>query len=320
VPALFELVVERGELSRARGVWHALRNAAPSAATAEERDHVHKALTALASCAWRPSLERLLNGATTSTRVEGLAELLAELGQEAVPELCELLATLSRGEHRLAVCDALTRIGRTHAEVFLPRLNDPRPNLLRGLLVVMERLGKPQLADGLAPLMGHESREVRLEAVRTFHKLKSAGPAAALVACLADEDATVRHEALRALTGGAHTVLASAWPEIVDSPAFMERAETERRMTFVALARSSGVDAVPYLRELVTRPSWLGQRAKVELGVLAAGALGEIATPAAREVLEAGKQRLQAAIRKACTQALERADRRKPGNTSGGER
>lgn len=317
--SLFELVVERGELSRARGVWHALRSAAPSAAKAEEVERVHKALAAIAGAAWRPSLERFLNAATTPARVEGLPELLAELGHEAVSELCELLATLSRGEHRLAVCDALTRIGRTHAEALVPRLSDPRPNLLRGLLVVLERLGKPELADALAPLMKHESREVRIEAVRAFHTLRSAGPAAALMDCLADDDATVRHEALRALTGNTHTVPATAWPELVESPAFMERAETERRLTFVALARSSGEDVVPYLRELVNRPSWLGQRAKVELGVLAAGALGEIATPAAREVLEAGKQRLQSDIRKACAQALERAARRRPG-ASGGAR
>jgi hypothetical protein len=90
----------------------------------------------------------------------------------------------------------------------------------------------------------------------------------------------------------------------VTAEEFMDRPMSERRAVFQAVRATCGDEAIPYWENLFTEWSWTNRKKKEELALLAAEALGKLATPAAAAALELGQKKGGAAVRQACTLAL----------------
>ena len=71
-----------------------------------------------------------------------------------------------------------------------------------------------------------------------------------------------------------------------------------------AVRATCGDEAVPYWQGLFTEWAWTNRKKKEECAVLAAEALGKLATPAAVATLELGQKKGGASVRQACTMAL----------------
>jgi HEAT repeat protein len=102
-----------------------------------------------------------------------------------------------------------------------------------------------------------------------------------------------------------HATSFQIWSQVLHAKQFHDRSLSEKRALFHAMAVSVGEEAVPYYRGILLRRAWRNRKVHRDAAVIAAEALGKIGTPAAVSALEAGRRRLNRAVRRACLEALE---------------
>lgn len=249
------------------------------------------------------AIESYLNRTPNAT-TEGLSTILLLMQSEAVPGLCGLLANLESQAHQAVVSEALAILAKDQPDPILRGLADRRPQYVRNLLGLLMKWNNPRFADAVEKLVRYPDAQVRKEVVRAIGLLRSSGSGTKLMVFMADADESVRVAALKLLMSGQYTVSFSLWAPILSAEEFMDRQMSERRAVFQAVRATCGDEAIPYWENLFTEWSWTNRKKKEELGLLAAEALGKLATPAAIATLELGQKKGAAAVRQACTLAL----------------
>jgi HEAT repeat protein len=114
---------------------------------------------------------------------------------------------------------------------------------------------------------------------------------------------------MKLLSTGQYTAPFSCWSPFVVADGFLDRSPSEKRAVFQAMRQTAGDEAVPFWQALLTDWSWTGRKKKEELAVIAAEALGKLATPAALAALALGQKKGSATVRQACGIALTAAGR-----------
>lgn len=249
------------------------------------------------------AIESYLNRTPNAT-TEGLSTILLLMQSEAVPGLCGLLANLESQTHQTIVSETLAVLAKDQPDPILRGLSDRRPQYVRNLLALVMKWNNPRFADAVEKLVRYPDAQVRKEVVRAIGLLRSSGSGAKLMSFMADADESVRVAALKLLMSGQYTVSFSLWAPILSAEEFMDRQMSERRAVFQAVRATCGDEAIPYWENLFTEWSWTNRKKKEELGLLAAEALGKLATAAAIATLELGQKKGTAAVRQACTLAL----------------
>lgn len=253
-------------------------------------------------------IENYLNKAA-QPRTEGLLTLLLSMKKEIVPGLCSLLANLQSPAHQSIVAEALLNLARDNADPIVRGLSDKRPAYVRHLLAVIGKWNDPRLADPVEKALRHQDAQVRKEALRILAHLRPSGNGGKLVGLLSDPDETVRLTAMKLLSGGQYTASFSCWSHFLAAEEFYERSPSEKRAIFQAIRHTAGDEAVPFWQNLLTEWSWTNRKKKEELALMAADALGKLASTAAIAALELGQRKGNAAVREACGLALEAANR-----------
>jgi HEAT repeat protein len=82
------------------------------------------------------------------------------------------------------------------------------------------------------------------------------------------------------------------------------------------MRHTAGDEAVPFWQNLLTEWSWTNRKKREDLALLAADTLGKLASPAAIAALELGQKKGNAAVRQACTAALDAASRQQRAKTT----
>jgi hypothetical protein len=274
-------------------------------------DHKHQ-VTALLNTLGRPEhiklIENYLNKAP-QPRTEGLLTLLLSMKKEIVPALCSLLANLESPAHQSIVVEALTTVARGNADPIVRALSDKRPAYVRQLLTLIGKWNDPRFADAVEKVLRHPDAQVRKEALRLLGHLRPSGNGTKLVALLSDPDETVRLTAMKLLSSGQYAVPFPCWSPFLTVEGFQDRSPAEKRAVFQAIRHTAGDEAVPFWQNLLTEWSWTNRKKREELALLAADTLGKLASPAAIAALELGQKKGNAAVRQACTAALDAANR-----------
>ncbi|TKB83683.1 MAG: hypothetical protein E8D44_07630 [Nitrospira sp.] len=260
-------------------------------------------LTSLGKPEHIKSVESYLNR-TPNANTEGLSTVLLMMGTEAVSLLCSLLANLEHSTHQAIVSETLHALAKDHSEPLLRGLTDRRPVYVRNLLAIVAKWNNPIFTEAVEKLVRYPDAQVRKEAIRVFGLLKPNGNGARLILCLSDTDDSVRIAALKLLATGQYTAPFPQWTPTLSDDTFWERPLSEKRGLYQAIRATCGDDAIPYWQGLFTEWAWTNRKKKEECAVLAAEALGKLATPAALATLELGKKKGSAAVRQACTMAL----------------
>ena len=255
-------------------------------------------------------IESYLNG-TSVANTEGLSTLLLMMRPDAVPALCSLLAGLESHAHQTLVSEVLLVLAKDHPEPVLRGLSDHRPSYVRNLLAMLMRWNNPRFAEAVDKLVRHPDNQVRKDAVRALGLLRPSGNGTKLVAFMTDADESVRLAALKLLMSGKYTAPFSAWAPIVSAEDFGDRNPSERRAVFQAVRSTSGDEAVPFWQSLLTDWSWTNRKKKEDLALLAAEALGKLATSSAITALELGQKKAGSAVRQACVAALAQAEKQR---------
>jgi HEAT repeat protein len=249
------------------------------------------------------SIESYLNRAPNAN-TEGLSTVLLMMGTEAVSLLCSLLANLEHSTHQAIVSETLHTLAKDRSEPLLRGLTDRRPVYVRNLLTIVAKWDNPTFAEAVEKLVRYPDAQVRKEAIRVLGHLKPSGNGARLILCLSDTDDAVRIAALKLLATGQYTAPFPQWTPILSDDIFLERPLSEKRGLYQAIRATCGDEAIPYWQGLFTEWAWTNRKKKEECAVLAAEALGKLATPAAIATLELGKKKGSATVRQACAMAL----------------
>jgi len=261
------------------------------------------------------AIETFLNQ-TPDSNTEGLSTILLSMQPDAVPLLCSLLANLESPAHQAIVSDTLAVLARDQPQPLLKALADRRPAYVRNLLAILMKWNDPKFAEPVEKLVRYPDAQVRKEVVRAIGLFRQSGNGVKLISFMADGEESVRIAALKLLVSGQYTAPFPSWSPIVSEDEFTERPISERRAVFHAIRATSGDEAVPYWEGLLTEWSWTNRNKKEEMALLAAEALGKLATPSATAALELGAKKGGAAVRQACTHALSHAQRLRQGKAS----
>lgn len=261
------------------------------------------------------AIETFLNQ-TPDSNTEGLSTILLSMQPDAVPLLCSLLANLESPAHQAIVSGALAVLARDQPQPLLKALADRRPAYVRNLLAILMKWNDPKFAEPVEKLVRYPDAQVRKEVVRAIGLFRQSGNGVKLISFMADGEESVRIAALKLLVSGQYTAPFPSWSPIVSEDEFTERPISERRAVFHAIRATSGDEAVPYWEGLLTEWSWTNRNKKEEMALLAAEALGKLATPSATAALELGAKKGGAAVRQACTHALSHAQRLRQGKAS----
>ncbi len=250
------------------------------------------------------AMENALNASPDSTALDDLHALLLMFKPTAIQPLCLLMANLKHKPHRLMVCEALTTLAKQNPSSLLKGLNDSRWYYVRNLVYIMGKLNSPQQAKYLEPLIIHQDARVRKEVLRTLRILSPTGAGNQFILFLNDQEESIRLYALKILTSGQYSAEFQLWSPVVTSKSFEDRSISEKRAAFHAMRLTSGEEMIPFCHRLVTQWCWSHRKQAQEGALLAAEALGKLATPSAIIALQTGAKRINRAIRKACTEAL----------------
>ncbi len=257
------------------------------------------------------AVETYLNR-TPDAVTEGLSTLLLLMGPSALPGLCSLLAGLTVPAHQAIVMEVIFTLGKDNPDPVIKGLADRRAVYVRNLVGLLIRWNQPRFVDAIEKLVRYPDAQVRKEVIRAIGIFRPSGPAGKLMSFMNDADESVRVAALKLLMSGKYTAAFSLWSPLLSTDEFMDRPMSERRAVFQAVRATCGDEAVPYWENLFTEWSWTNRKKKEELAILAAEALGKLATPAAFAALELGHKKGSASVRQACALALSQAQRQQP--------
>ncbi len=171
----------------------------------EKRPEIHQALSQLGT---PDVLEMLVAETSDAKEGEAQANVLRGLGPRAVEGLVELLGGASDAARRRNLMEVLVVAGQEDPTPLLGHLHDARWYVVRNLVVVLGRIGSPQVRTALAGQLRHEDHRVRLEVLRALAPM-GALAVENLEVALGDSHPRVRQTAIGIL-GGMGTEQATA--------------------------------------------------------------------------------------------------------------
>ena len=237
-------------------------------------------------------------------RLEDVSGFLILLQRNSIKPLVQLLGELKNSKTRRVLCDALSEIGKNAIELFIPFLDDRRWYLVRNITYILGRIGQEQALPYVQRVLNHEDIRVRREAIQALGIIGGQKAVGLLVKALTDGDVRIRNMAAINLGKVGKTAGLAPLLEVVQSKEFPRKESSEIKAFFDAIGMIGSNEATPVLQQLLERKSWFGRGTTDEIRLGAANALAAIRTPEAREILEAGKESKDGAIRNACLQAL----------------
>lgn len=271
--------------------------------TDEHKQKIQQLIDKLGSPERMKLIEQYLTK-TETPQTNGLGTVLLMMPPSTVPALCALLSNLQDQAQHATLCDAIVELGKNAPEAILRHLTDRRPAFVRNLLSIIGRWNDPRHADAIEKIGRYPDPVVRRDVVRLLGQLRPNGNGTKLVGYLADADESVRLAAFKLLLSGGYSTPFSVWAPLVTAEDFGDRPPAERRNIFHAMRATARDEAVPYLNELLTDWGWTNRKKREELALLAADALGKLATPAAVAALETGHKKGTSTVKQACAAAL----------------
>jgi len=268
------------------------------------------------------AIEAILKTSTDDARREALGEALnrtivppleseeAYLGAirpGGVPALCELLGSVESRRGRMAVVNALVRIGQGNLDILIDYLRDDRWYVVRNILLVLGRMKAVVAVRHIRPLVTHEDLNVRREALAALSQIGEGEALDALLALLRDSDPRIRVSAARSLSRlGKRAV--NPLLQVILSNEFDNRPIEERRGFFEALGRTNSPDILPFLKMLLGKKPLFKKKEAEEMRVCAVEALARMRGSDVKSLLELALSDPSSIVRAAVAGAQKRRD------------
>jgi HEAT repeat protein len=303
---LLPAFIVRGHLAAAAALLHELDGLLERQGLLgeEARQEASRLLEELNTPVVLEQLIQALEAADIDPESSDLSVFLSHLGAAALPALLRTAELTATNAVRLRLEPALAQLGSSHSAELLALLGSRDEVVAIGAARVAGRLRLPQAAAGLPALLARPSAAARLVAVEALIEIRSATAVKALQEVLEDPVREVRIAAARGLGTLRYQPARARFEEILEGRGIRDADLTEKLAFFEAYAALAGGDAIPLLERLLSGRGLLGRRHSPEIRACAATALGRIAAPSARAVLELAREETEPVVRGAILRAL----------------
>jgi hypothetical protein len=255
------------------------------------------------------SLVDAFNAGSSKERTRTAGRFLLALGPDALPPLFDLYAVDAAAGGRRAVFDLLCSFGNAAVREAVKRLNDPRPEFVRNLLMLIRWGWDVSAAPAVRPLVRHKDRHVRIEAVTALLRFHDAAAVSALKTAIRSPDPDESAQAV-ALAGqfrvaAAVDDLAGKLKKII----LFEVDYRENEEIIRALGAIGDPKAVPEL-ERIARGGWpLFPRSRERMKAVLFESLEQYPRQSIRGLIALGGQSSDPRVLRACRRLQEGATR-----------
>ena len=237
---------------------------------------------------------------------DDLAQLFGQLRPQALSVIFDFIDRTQNADLRPLLEGSAERLAQSNTTELVKLVKDPKQAVAREAIrragAMRAQVAVPSLGEVLAS--GAE-RPLRAAAVTALTDIGTAGALSALETALSDEDRDIRIATVRALTARTHRPALAKVEAIVKGKGPRQADRTERIAIYELYGTICGDGGIPFLDGILNVKAGLfGQKGDPELRACAAIALGKIASPASRSVLEKAVGEKDVIVRAAVTRAL----------------
>ncbi|HSH76265.1 MAG TPA: HEAT repeat domain-containing protein, partial [Longimicrobiales bacterium] len=237
-----------------------------------------------------------------------LADFLQFLRGGALSPLLKASETVEHKELQAALRKATQGIAKENRTAVVRLLGEDDPIIAAGAARLAGDLQIAEAGPAMTRLFGHGDPDVRLAAVEAAATLRASSVAAALVKTLEDPERKLRIAAAKALGALQYRPASKALTGIVRGRAIRRADISEKVAVFEAFGVVADANGLKVLDALLNGRGFLGRREPSDIRAAAALALGRIAGPEARAVLEKATQDDDPVVRSNVKRALRHED------------
>jgi hypothetical protein len=235
---------------------------------------------------------------------EQLEHLFGHLLPPVVPTGLAQLQVLRNDLVRRRLHQALHRVVQAVPAALVPALRDKGSAGLVEAIRLSKLLKLQLVLPELGGLLSHSDAKVRLETTQALVEIGNADAMAQLEKALGDERREVRVAAVRGLGNHGHQGALTKIEALMTENALKRADLIEKKAIFEAFGLLAGAAGIERLTSMLRPKGFLKRKTDGEMRACAAMALGKIATPEARAVLEGTKTDRDPLVRNAIQQAL----------------
>jgi HEAT repeat protein len=298
--------LSRGALVAATGVLQELRRLESVPAVFDEQRIVEsRAILDRVSApeAIQELIQALFDGTIRASATQ-LSGFLQFLRGGALSPLLRASETVEHKELQAVLRKAVQGIANRNRAAVVKLLDEDDPVLAAGAARLAGDMQIAEAGPALTHLLAHPDKSVRLAAVEAAVTLKASTVAGALLKTLEDPEREIRIAAAKALGALQYRPAARALGAIVRGRAIRGADISEKVAVFEAFGIVAEADGLEVLDGLLNGKGFLGKREPTDIRAAAALALGRIAGPEARAVLERATQDDDGVVRSNVNRAL----------------
>jgi hypothetical protein len=239
-------------------------------------------------------------------------QFLLRVRRWITPSLLEILTEAGDRSVRKTVLEILGEQNAVPWPDLEPLLRDARWYVVRNAVQLAARMGHEEMADHTGRLLAHPDVRVRRETVRALGRLNSQAALRGLTQALSDQDSSVRVLAAHAVGRKGGSEQKNLLLARIEERPFASLSPEEMEAFLGAYAELVQDRAIPLLGRL-WKKSILSAK-PLPLRVAAVLALGHVRGPAGAAALQAAAKSDEPQIRRAATDAVQRAKAHRAGD------
>lgn len=288
---LFEVLEEELDMELAQSIEQAFYSLLDSFILQEDLDGIEALLTRLEEAQWgqlppgskalvahvfRAMLgmmgdqERLFQVAemlevtSKPEKFKSAERYLYRLDEFAAGALLGVLESVTKLEVRRMLCDKLASFGQANLDDYVHRLGNPKANVVRDMLYIIDKLKPGNKSRILARLLKHPNLALRLEALKSIGDGSEMEASAYIMTAMKDSDAQVRATAAMLLPNFDQGVAKRTLLAAVKDPGFADKSDREQVAVYAGLAATDAPDALHFFRDELQHTGLIGRKHRLE--------------------------------------------------------
>lgn len=302
---LLPLFLSRGDLGSAARILQELdRMVSTQVLTGALRERVEELFARLSDPEVLEQFVQALEDGAVSPEAEEVNLFFSRLHADALPVLIRFSEMAESAAVRERLEAAIDGLAQSYPAEVNTLFQSDELVIVRGAARVAGRTELASAVPALHTALKHRDRDVRMAVVESLVQIRTNPALNSLQDALEDTDRDVRIAAVRALGEVRFASARDRLARLVDDRRMKDADLTEKLAFFEAFGAVGGNAAVERLSEILNRKGLLGRRNPTETRACAAMALGQAATPTAREALEKARDDDDPVVRNAVLRAL----------------
>jgi hypothetical protein len=278
----------------------------PTESLAWARQIAHQMLAKLAEPESIDRIADMLEATSDKARYQQIYQYLVHLNPSTAGLILHALERINKPEARRLLCEVLSVLGKNVPEIFVERLQNPKANLVRDMLYILDKLNPPDKLKYIAGLVSHPNLAIRIEALKSIARSGDISVGSYITKALRDKDAQVRATAAKLLPNFDHNIAKLSLLKIVQADDFDDKPDREQEAFYTSLASLNDQEVMDFIRGQLRATSLLGRKKLADQKKNIVSGLANSGSIAVYRVLKAELESgvkdsdLAAAIERAC--------------------